>query len=174
MRRKIMTGILLLIMITARPQGINIISPNQKISIELFSEQNAGIGEWFLKVNYINNGQRCEAIPKITLGLSRSDQDFSKDLKLIKAGKPVLIEEQYSALHGKRSQCSNSANERVVSFENQGKAKMNLIIRAYNDGVAFRYEFPDKEGTYVVNDEFTSYNIHFRDKALDGKVEYCK
>ncbi len=154
-----MTGILLLITITARPQEINIVSPNQKISIELFNEQNAGIREWFLRVSYINNGQRCEAIPQIILGLSRSDQDFSKDLKLIKAGKPVLIEEQYSALHGKRSQCSNSANERVVSFENHGKAKMNLIIRAYNDGVAFRYEFPDKEGTYVVTDEFTSYNI---------------
>jgi hypothetical protein len=93
------------------------------------------------------------------LGLSRSDQDFSKELKFLKAGKPLLVTEQYSALHGKRSQCNNLANETVISFENPGKAKLNLIIRAYNDGVAFRYEFPEKEGSFVVKDEFTSYSI---------------
>jgi alpha-glucosidase len=93
------------------------------------------------------------------LGLSRSDQDFSKELKFLKAGKTLLVTEQYSALHGKRSQCNNLANETVISFENPGKAKLNLIIRAYNDGVAFRYEFPEKEGSFVVKDEFTSYSI---------------
>ncbi len=32
----------------------------------------------------------------------------------------------------------------VVSFENQKKSKLNIIIRAYNDGVAFRYQFPER------------------------------
>jgi hypothetical protein len=36
---------------------------------------------------------------------------------------------------------------------------MDLIIRAYNDGVAFRYEFPEKEGTFVIKDELTAYSI---------------
>ena len=39
------------------------------------------------------------------------------------------------------------------------KSKLNLIIRAYNDGVTFRYEFPEKEGDFVVNDELTSFTI---------------
>jgi len=108
---------------------------------------------------YLNNGKTSEVIPQITLGLIRADQDFSKDLKYIKAGKTVPINEKYQASHGKRSQCSNSANETVVFFENPGKAKLNLIIRAYNDGVTFRYEFPDKEGSFVVDDELTAYCI---------------
>jgi len=74
-------------------------------------------------------------------------------------GKPFLITEQYTVLHGKRANCHNLANESVVSFENPGKAKLNLVIRAYNDGIAFRYEFPEKEGSFVVNDELTSYTI---------------
>ena len=41
----------------------------------------------------------------------------------------------------------NAANEVVVSFENPSKAKLNLIIRAYNDGITFRYEFPEKQGS---------------------------
>jgi hypothetical protein len=62
-------------------------------------------------------------------------------------------------LHGKKSNSSNSANEVIVYFENSGKAKLNLIIRAYNDGMAFQYEFPEKEGSYVIKDELTSYQI---------------
>jgi alpha-glucosidase len=140
-------------------QKVNVQSPNQKINIELLSEQNTNINEWYLKVSCNNNGKIAEAIPRIDLGLSRSDQDFSKELKFIKAGKQLLINEKYTALHGKRSACSNSANEVVVSFENPSKARLNIIVRAYNDGIAFRYEFPEKRGTFKVKDELTSYSI---------------
>ena len=33
-------------------------------------------------------------------------------------------------------------------LENANRAKINIIIRAYNDGVAFRYELPDKGGGF--------------------------
>ena len=140
-------------------QRVFVQSPNQKTIVELFSEKSNAIGEWYLKSSYNNNGKITEAIPRIHLGLSRSDQDFSKDLKFLKAGKPVLINEQYTALHGKRSVCKNAANEIVVSFENPSKAKLNIVIRAYNDGIAFRYEFPEKQGSFVVKDELTAYSI---------------
>ena len=140
-------------------QRVFVQSPNQKTIVELFSEKSNAIGEWYLKSSYNNNGKITEAIPRIHLGLSRSDQDFSKDLKFLKAGKPVLINEQYTALHGKRSVCKNAANEIVVSFENPSKAKLNIVIRAYNDGIAFRYEFPEKRGSFVVKDELTAYSI---------------
>jgi len=159
MKRKLLAGLFILSTLTALPQKVTVVSPNQKISIALYNQQNQDVGEWYLKVSYISNGNNCEAIPRINLGLSRIDQDFSKELKFLKAGKPLMVTEQYSALHGKRSQCNNLANETVISFENPGKAKLNLIIRAYNDGVAFRYEFPEKEGSFVVKDEFTSYSI---------------
>src|SRR5581483_8142445 len=112
-------------------------SPNQKIVVELFNEQNNDIGEWYIKASYNDNGKITAAIPRIDLGLCRNDQEFSKDLKFLKAGKPSLINEEYTALHGKRSVCKNAANEVVVAFENPTKAKMNIIVRAYNDGIAF-------------------------------------
>ncbi|OJX92520.1 MAG: alpha-glucosidase [Paludibacter sp. 47-17] len=137
-------------------QKIGIKSPNNKLEASLGS---SGSGAWYLTVNYFNEHRPVVAIPKIELGLSRSDQDFSTELKFLNAGKPRFVNEQYTAIHGKRSHCSNQANELTVFFENPSKAKMNLIIRAYNDGVVFRYEFPEKEGTFVVKDEFTSYTI---------------
>lgn len=159
MKHLLITALFGLQIFSGFSQKVSVTSPNQKVSIALFNQQNADTGEWYLKVSYTNNGKTCEAIPCIDLGLLRSDQDFSKDLKFLKVGKPILINEQYTMLHGKRSKCSNSANEMVVNFENTGKAKLNLIIRAYNDGLAFHYEFPEKEGSFVIKDELTSYTI---------------
>lgn len=151
-----------LLFLSAMPvfsQKVSVVSPNNRITVDLINRQNTDSGEWFLKVSYNDKNTTSTVIPEIVLGLIRSDQDFSKDLKLLKTGKQVLINERYNLLHGKRSDCSNSANETIVFFENSQKAKLNLIIRAYNDGIAFRYEFPDKEGSFIVRDELTSYNI---------------
>ena len=159
MNCKIITGLILLSSITVFSQRVTVVSPNKKIDIGLYNTKNTEIGEWYLKVSYLNSGKICEVIPQIKLGLTRIDKDFSKELKFLKAGKTLQINEQYTALHGKRAQCGNSANEMVVTFENQGTTKLNLIIRAYNDGVAFRYEFPEKGGSFVINDELTTYSI---------------
>jgi len=138
---------------------ITIQSPNKKIGILLACRQKGNNGEWYMKVSFNNNGKESVVIPAIDLGLLREDQDFSKELKLLKAGNPLLINEQYTAVHGKKSICSNTANETVITFENRQKSKMNVIIRAYNDGITFRYEFPGKQGSYVIKDELTAYTI---------------
>ncbi|MBP1619054.1 MAG: hypothetical protein H6Q14_2881 [Bacteroidetes bacterium] len=152
-------GVLLCLSLYAFAQKTTIVSPNQKITIELFNAQEIQTGEWYLKIKYSANGKTSEMIPHVALGLVRSDQDFSKELKFVKAGKMESINEKYTTVHGKKSQCCNSANEIAVFFENPSKAKLNLILRAYNDGVAFRYEFPEKKGSFVVNDELTAYCI---------------
>ncbi|MFB6456917.1 glycoside hydrolase family 97 catalytic domain-containing protein [Chitinophaga sp. Hz27] len=140
-------------------QKITIRSPNQRISVSLFSTQDDDVGGWYIKAVYNSQGKTTEAIPRIDLGLSRSDQDFSKEMKFLHAGRPRSIKEQYTALHGKKSICTNAANEIVISFENPSKASLNLVLRAYDDGIAFRYEFPEPQGTFVVKDELTTYSI---------------
>ncbi|MGA9120350.1 MAG: glycoside hydrolase family 97 catalytic domain-containing protein [Bacteroidota bacterium] len=141
-------------------QKATVVSPNQKILVALYnSDLTAESGEWYLKVDYLLSGKTFEAIPQIRLGLTRSDQDFSKDLRYLEGSKPEKILEQYAALHGKRAKCRNSANEVIIKFENAQKARLNLILRAYDDGVVFRYEFPGKNGSFVVLDERTSYDI---------------
>ena len=159
MKRMITAGLLFFGSVVAFSQKATVESPNEKIRFSLHNLQHADSGEWYLSVEYRDNGRTCEAIPRIRLGLSRSDQEFQGDLRFLKAGVPESVREDYSALHGKRAHCRNSANEVVVSFENGRKARMNLILRSYSDGVAFRYEFPEKGDSVVVRDERTSYEI---------------
>src|SRR5690349_14252948 len=94
---------LLLLSVNAQAQKLTFSSPNQKISVALHSEQGADLGSWYLKVFYTDSGRTTEAVSRIDLGLSRADQDFSKELRFLKAAKPRLITEQYTAIHGKRS-----------------------------------------------------------------------
>ena len=140
-------------------QKSSVISPNNKLKVNVYNSENTNLGKWNLKIDYLSENKSHEIIPKIDLGLSRNDQDFSEELKFIKASKPKLIKEEYTSLHGKSSKRSNLGNEIVLYFENPSKAKINVIIRAYNDGITFRYEFPEKKGTFEIKDELTAYKI---------------
>jgi len=143
----------------ANAQTSTVSSPDGKINISLHDNSRAAKGTWFLTASYASKGKTSEVIPQIKLGLKRSDQDFSKELKLIRIGKQRLINESYTALHGKKSLCTNTANEVTLYFENPAGSGINAIVRAYNDGLTFRYEFPGKGLSAVVQDELTSYTI---------------
>ncbi len=137
-------------------QDISIQSPNHKIKVDLLGREKGG---WYFKASYSSNEKFSDVIPEILLGLSRSDQDFSSELRFIKVSKIQPLTERYNAVHGKRSERTNGANEITVSFENKSGARLNAILRVYNDGIAFRYEFPERSGSFVVKDELTSYSI---------------
>lgn len=44
-------------------QSVSVLSPNNKINVSLFCEQNKTVGNWYLRVNYTNNGKASEVIP---------------------------------------------------------------------------------------------------------------
>lgn len=94
------------------------------------------------------------------LGISRKDQSFADGLKFVEAGDVKTVDETYSMTTGKRKACRNFAKERTLVFRNAGGAKVELVVRAYNDGVAFRYRFPEKsEDKYVVTGESTGFRL---------------
>lgn len=77
------------------------------------------------------------------LGIGRMDENFVDDLKLVETGGVKTIDEKYTMLTGKRKDCRNYAKEQTLTFQNPKGARVELIVRAYNDGVVFRYRFPE-------------------------------
>lgn len=140
-------------------QNLKLLSPNQKLSVELCPQSQGGCGQWYLRVRYRPQQTEADTLLRIKLGLLRNDQLFADKLKLRSHTKVVPVYEKYTALTGKRLLRTNQANELTVSFTNPDRSVLNLIIRAYNDGVAFRYEFPEKHGVYTMLDELTAYSI---------------
>lgn len=134
-------------------------SPNGKIIVNVLQSDRSGNGRWFLNVNYNDSGKLREAISAIDLGLMLSDNISFDNITFLKASKPVLTKENYTMPHGKSSQRTNLGNEVVFTFQNREKKKMEIILRVYNDGIAFRYSFLGK-GNFTVRDELTAYTIN--------------
>lgn len=117
-----------------------------------------------LHYSVIRNGMLV--VQDSDLGLQRSDGTFALGLTLVSASAPSVIDESYTLVHGKSSQVRNYANERVLEFRNSAAKRIQLIVRAYDDGVAFRYRFPETSGTLrTVTEEYTSFHI-----AADGRA----
>lgn len=94
------------------------------------------------------------------LGITRKDQSFVDGLKFVEAGDVKTIDETYTMTSGKRKVCRDFANEQTLVFQNAGGAKLELIVRAYNDGVAFRYRFPEQsQDSYTVTGEATGFRL---------------
>lgn len=94
------------------------------------------------------------------LGVARDDEDFVDGLRFVSAGPVRTIDETYTMLHGKRRVCRDHATEQTLTFENPNGARLELILRAYDDGVAFRYRFPgESDERHTVTSEATGFHL---------------
>ena len=55
------------------------------------------------------------------------------------------VNESYTIPAGKSSEVQNNFNEKVISLSNEDGKTMDMIFRAYDDGIAFRYRIPEQE-----------------------------
>lgn len=100
------------------------------------------------------------------LGIIRADQELADNLKFIRATKPNEVDVTYTMPHGKRRICRDHYREYVIKLENADAARLEMIIRAYDDGVAFHYRFPQSSSrTYTVTKELTGFRL-----PIGGKV----
>ena len=77
-------------------------------------------------------------VDRSRLGLVTDDHDFSTDLVGTGASESRIVDDEFTLPHGKQRTSRAQASERTVDFA-AGEASMSVIIRAYDDGAAFRY-----------------------------------
>jgi hypothetical protein len=117
-----------------------------------------GIGKIRLYGEVEYNGR--SVLPFVPFGITRKDQAFVDRLRLVEAGGVKTIDETYTMLSGKRKTCRNFANEQTLLFQNTDGAKVELIVRAYDSGVAFRYRFPESSSEKrIVIGEATGFRL---------------
>ncbi|NIJ52548.1 glycoside hydrolase family 97 protein [Dyadobacter arcticus] len=120
---------------------------------------------WLSKENpvyqLIYNGKAL--VDESGLGLDFKETGaFGPGLKL---GKPVFtnVDEHYELVVGKAKNVHHVHRQVLIPLlETTGaKRKINLVARAFDEGIAFRYEFPDQSNwkEYTLTDENTSFNL---------------
>ena len=140
-------------------------SPNKniRVSIKLQSDSTLNnsseqFGKIFYKVDYFDKDIQS-VIKYSQLGIESKEQSFSDSLKFLSSHKRTFVE-KYSLLHGKKSKIKSEGNELLLKFENTNGRKISVNFRIFNDGVSFRYEFPesDKNELTIIN-ELSSFSL---------------
>lgn len=107
------------------------------------------------------------------MGVVREDEDFSRDLQLIKISAPTLVIDHYTLLNAKKKDIHYVATKRVFETRVASGKRMNIIFQVSNDGVAFHYEFPEKSTAIKkISSEATSFHFNEGTRAwLQPKTE---
>lgn len=141
-------------------------SPDRKIVVTLRNQNEPAEGKSTFRLSWSINCNGKLALLPSALGIDREDQKFSENLEFISASPVKKINEHYSLKAGKKLEIANLANEQVFTFRNSNKAPVELIFRAYNDGVAFRYRFPEQNSApHKVLGEATTFAVPAEGKA---------
>jgi len=133
----------------------NIQSPSQKIAVEFKLTPS---GQPSYSVNYNNKPVILES----TLGIKLKnkpalDADFEidnvKNSSFNESWKPVL---------GEQATIVNHYNELIIALiQKETHIKMNIIFRVFDEGVAFRYDFPKQKDLnyFIISDEVSQFNL---------------
>lgn len=94
------------------------------------------------------------------LGLVRDDGDFSRGLRMTGSSAVGSVKDDYEVLTTKRRVNRYRANRRVIHFRVATGEPIDVTFQVSNDGVAFRYTFPDSSSTpHELREERTSFYL---------------
>jgi len=130
-------------------------SPSKTISLE-FKLINKGVPSY--SVTYKNK----PVILSSLLGIYQKDAADLASHFTIENSKTNTFNESWKPVLGEQANIVNHYNELTISLLQMGTGKkMNIIFRAFDEGVAFRYEFPKQQelNYFIISDEKSEFNL---------------
>lgn len=126
-------------------------SPNGKIAVSVDHSWKD------LKVSYKKGNKMIPVLHINDVGLQLLHKEG--DFVYTASSSVIPIEEDYTMITGKRRYCTNKGNQQVFHFKNDRDICLDLEFRVYNDGIAFRYVFPELDGEVCIAGEKTSFQF---------------
>lgn len=114
-----------------------VLSPDGKLSLSVKEENSKAL----LAVEY----QKEKLIENSPVGIDFQDAYFGDNVKITK-GKAKLVVDEYDLPVGKSSHVKAVCREMEILLQDKSGRMVKMILRAYNDAVAYRYEIPSQEG----------------------------
>lgn len=138
------------------------LSPSKQLQVD-FSIN--AVGKPIYKVSYLNK----EIIQDSELGIALKDNNALDYGFTLLSQESKSVNETWQPVLGEQSSIQNTYNQ-VTYFllQKETNRKLNIIFRVYNEGVAFRYDFPKQESLnyFIVSDEKTTFNLVENHKAF--------
>ncbi len=154
--------IICLLVLTHFNYAQSIQSPSGEIAVNFKLAPN---GQPSYSVNYKNK----LAILESALGIKLKEKPALDANFDILDSKTSSFNESWKPVLGEQSSIKNHYNELTVSLLNkETKVKMNIIFRVFDEGVAFRYDFPKQAelNYFIISDEVTQFNLTENNKVF--------
>jgi alpha-glucosidase len=114
-------------------------------------------GKLFYQFQYKNE----VIISASQLGIKFKSGDLSNGLVLDYV-ENTMVDESWTQPWGEQKEIRNNYSEIKLYFsKKESQEKMNVTFRLYDDGLGFRYEWPEQKGLqdFVILDEITEFNL---------------
>ena len=143
-----------------------VISPDKKIVAEISLGSNKQL---FYSIQFAGK----KILDHSALGLVREDADFANNMEWLSVTDPVYVKDNYKMLTAKKSDIKYAANKKEISVQNGNGDAMKIVFQVSNDGVAFRYVFPQiSTEVKKIKQELTSFHFYEGTRAwLQPKTE---
>jgi hypothetical protein len=137
----------------AQGQPLQTASPNSRLVVD-FQLDPAGSPRYTVQFD----GKAV--LESSRLGVVRDDADFSKGLKLVSVSEPEPVQNRYEILTAKRRLNVYAANRRIFHLQTATGRQMDIVFQVSNDGVAFRYSFPETDSAvHRLSEEASSFHF---------------
>ena len=156
----LLAGALLAAAVAAPAADYTVRSPGGNVRLTVTHDKRSGALRYSVKSGgtaVIENG---------SLGITTSVGEFTGGLKQARESRRV-VDETYRLPVGKRSTYRNHCNELELAFTKDGR-EVGLRLRAYDDGIAFRYLLPGS-GPVEISGETTTFPLGGRQVRYWGQ-----
>jgi glucan 1,4-alpha-glucosidase len=132
-----------------------LLSPSKEISVTF---KLVGNGKPTYSVTYKNNPIVLESF----LGIKPKDTPNMASHFILKNSKTTNVNETWKPVLGEQANILNLYNELTIYLTQEGTGReMNIIFRAFDEGIAFRYDFPKQLNLnyFIISDEVSQFNL---------------
>ncbi|MBL4904473.1 MAG: glycoside hydrolase family 97 protein, partial [Flavobacteriaceae bacterium] len=144
-----------LVLFTLMIHAQSVLSPSKEISLD-FKLTTDGTPSY--AVNYKNKTVILESLLGVKL---KETNDLTSDFSTENITRNSF-NESWKPVLGEQSSINNHYNELIVTLlQAKTNRKINIIFRVFDEGVAFRYDFPQQKDLnyFIVSDEVSQFNL---------------
>jgi hypothetical protein len=132
------------------PGGWQVRSASGELTAEVVRDPAAGT----LRLDIRRDGAR---VSSSRLGITTDRYDLTRGLRLVEQHRDTVTE-RYRTAVGKRHRHQDTARQLTLDWENPRGGRLTVQIRAFDDGIGFRYRIPGG-GTAAVRSEASSFGF---------------
>lgn len=155
---KSLTYLILLVMLVAcskekKQESLNVSSPSNSVNIQ-FGLTDSG------KPYYLSQYKNKSVTDTSYLGIVTDQGDLSNQLKIVKYDTSSL-DNTWEQPWGEQRYIRNYYKQLKVTLASESNITFDIIFRAYDDGIAYRYNFPEQTtlGKFAVLDEKSEFKM---------------